>query len=819
MALETYRQKRDFTATTEPAGSARAGRGDAFVIQKHAARRLHYDLRLEIGGVLVSWAVTRGPSLVPGEKRLAVHVEDHPLDYADFEGRIAKGQYGGGEVIVWDRGRWQPDGDPVRGLKKGRLDFTLKGAKLRGGWHLVRMSAKPGQKRENWLLLKADDAEARGPGDPDILEEAPASVLSGRTVEEMASGAAPAAPARSGIRDDATDQGRAPRDRWPGFVPPALATLRPDPPAGADWLHEIKFDGYRVQAQVRRGRVRLLTRAGKDWTERFGTEIVAALAALPVRDAILDGEIVVEGAGGASDFGALQADLSAGHSVRMRYYLFDLLYLDGTDLRSRPLRERKARLAELLAGVADPLRLSEHFEEEGEVMLHHACRLSLEGLVSKRRDDAYPSGRVSSWIKSKCALRQEFVIAGFTASAASPDLIGSLVLGYWRGGRLVHAGRVGTGFTHATAEALMERLGPLVRKTAPFAEKPDAQTRRGVTWVRPTLVAEVEFRAWTSDCLLRHASFRGLREDKPAHEIVREDPVVATAPKTKPRVKLTHPDRVCWPDAGITKQGLADYYAAVWPRMAPLVLGRPVALLRCPEGANGQCFFQKHAWKGQGREIATFVDPEDPEAEPLVAIDGLPAVIAMVQGGALEIHGWQATLGDLEHPDQIVMDLDPGEGVPWTDVIHAAFDVKARLEATGLAAFVKTSGGKGLHIVAPLKPVPQAGWGVVKDFTHAMALAMAGDEPDRYVATVSKAKRTGRILIDYLRNGRNSTAVVAYGTRARPGAPVSMPIAWAALSPDIGPGHFTLRNAPAHLADTPDPWSGFRDAARPLPGV
>jgi bifunctional non-homologous end joining protein LigD len=839
VALETYRAKRDFTVTAEPAGTDRRGHGDAFVVQKHAARRLHYDFRLEIGDVLASWAVTRGPSLVPGEKRLAVHVEDHPLDYGDFEGEIAKGQYGAGEVIVWDRGRWQPEGDPVRGMKKGRLDFTLEGVKLKGRWHLVRMAGKPGEKRENWLLIKARDDAAREPSDPDILAEAPGSVISGRTLEDIAEGRpATAPPARkparkpagkaagkaAGAKGKAT--GKAKADPFPGFVPPALATLRPSPPTGEPWVHEIKFDGYRLQAQIRNGKVRLLTRSGQDWSDRFGEAVPAALAALPCDSAILDGELVVETATGASDFSALQADLSAGRSDRFRLYLFDALYLDGADLRRAALTERKARLQRLLDGAPEPLGFSEHFVEDGEVMLRHACRLSLEGLVSKKADAPYPTGRSRSWIKSKCSNRQEFVIAGYVPSTVSDDLVGSLALGYHRDGKLVYAGRVGTGFSRAVARDLAAKLGALRRKTPPFPEKLAADARRGAIWVKPELVAEVEFRAWTSEGILRHAAFRGLREDKPAREIVREAAVKEEAagkaaspapPKVRPAVRLTNPDRVYWPDVGLTKEGLADYYTQVYARMAPALVRRPVALLRCPGGIEGQCFFQKHAWKGLAREILTFHDPLDDDEDPLVAVDGLPGLIGLVQGGALEIHTWQSSLEDLEHPDQIVMDLDPGEGVAWQAVIDAALEIRQRLADVGLAAFVKTSGGKGLHVVAPLAPSEAAGWDRVKGFAQRMAKSMAADDPERYVATITKSKRTGRILIDYLRNGRNNTAVVAYGSRARPGAPVSMPLAWEDLGPAIGPAHFTVANAPAHVANTPDPWEDFRSAARPLP--
>ena len=582
-------------------------------------------------------------------------------------------------------------------------------------------------------------------------------------------------------------------------------------------MHEIKFDGYRLQAQIRGGKAKLLTRSGQDWTGRFGAEISGALTALPAKTAILDGELVVEGAGGASDFSALQADLSANRTDRFRYYLFDLLYLDGEDLRAEPLLARKDRLAALLNGAPEPLRLSEHFDEDGEVMLRHACRLSLEGLVSKQRDAAYPAGRTRSWIKSKCSDRQEFVIAGYVPSSVSKDLVGSLVLGYHKDGKLVHAGRVGTGFSREVARDLVARLEPLSRKSSPFRREADRRrgTRRRLGQARAGRrgrVPRLDRR--------RHPAPRRLPRPARGQAGARDHPRGAAREPPRhraPQVRLTHPDRIYWPDAGVTKQGLADYYAEVWPRMAPFIVNRPVALLRCPGGTEGQCFFQKHAWKGLSREILTFHDPLDDDEDPLVAVDGLPGLIGLVQGGALEIHTWQSTLDDLEHPDQIVMDLDPGEGVPWSAVLDAARAVRARFEDAGLAGFVKTSGGKGLHVVAPLKPTDAAGWDEVKGFAAAMARSMADEDPDRYVATITKAKRTGRILLDYLRNGRNNTAIVAYGARARPGAPVSMPLAWDELGPEIGPAHFTVANAPARVANTPDPWADFRASAAPLP--
>lgn len=805
MALEAYRNKRDFTVTSEPAGDDTVPGGHAYVIQKHAARRLHYDLRLELGGVLKSWAVTKGPSLVPGEKRLAVEVEDHPLDYAGFEGTIPKGEYGGGAVIVWDRGIWAPVGDAEKALAKGHLEFTLAGDKLTGRWHLVRMRGKPRDKRVNWLLIKGEDEEAaRDESAPDILDERPESVLSGRTVEDMAGGRVPAGPEPEGSRD-----------AFPDFVAPQLASLHAAPPPGEEWLHEVKFDGYRLQVRLDGGQLQLLTRGGLDWTGRFGGALTGALHALPAKTALLDGEVVVETGHGASDFSGLQADLAAGREDRFLFWLFDLLYLDGRDLRDQPLLRRKAMLEDLLQGAAPPLRYSAHFAESGALVLRHACRLSLEGIVSKRADAPYRSGRGRDWVKSKCSARQEFVVGGYMPSSVSDHAIGSLVLGVQGEGGLQHVGRVGTGFSAQQAEDLFARLQDLRQKASPFAKPLTAVEARNIRHVRPELVAEVEFRAWTADGHLRHASFRGLREDKPAAEIIRETPAADAPAAPRRRVALTHPDRIYWPDAGVTKEGLADYHAAIWPRIAPWIAGRPLALLRCPNGIEGQKFFQKHAWKGMSRAITRIHDPADPEGKPLVTVEDLDGLIGLVQAAVLEIHPWGATIGDWEHPDIVTMDLDPGEGVGWPAVVAAAFEVRERLAEKGLAAFVKTSGGKGLHVVSPLQP--RADWAAVKAFTKAMAEAMAGDSPDRYVATISKARRQGRILIDYLRNQRGATAVAPYSPRARPGAPVSTPLRWEELDSGIGPDWFTISNLPARL-DTlrADPWQGFREAARPI---
>ena len=820
--LEKYRAKRNFTVSSEPQGGTRNGAGNRFVVQKHDARRLHYDFRLELDGVLKSWAVTRGPSLVPGEKRLAVAVEDHPLDYGDFEGIIPQGEYGGGTVIVWDRGTWTPDGDPHKGLAKGHLDFSLDGEKLGGRWHLVRMKPKPREKRENWLLIKSDDAVARGPEAPDILEERPESVKTGRETEDVA--AQPEAVWSSVEPLPAPPPGPkaipgARKAALPEFVEPALASLAPKPPGGARWVHEIKFDGYRLQARIDGCNVRLTTRGGLDWTDKFGDALRDALAALAVKTALIDGELVVEADNGASDFSAMQADLSEGRTDRFVYYAFDLLHLDGFDLRGLPLAQRKSLLAQVLEGAHDRIRFSADFTESGDIVLRHACRLSLEGVVSKRGDAPYRSGRGKTWVKSKCTARQECVIGGYVPSTTLAKAIGSLVMGVFENRQLRHVGRVGTGYTATLAKHLFQRLESLIAERSPFAERLTATESRGVIFVRPELVAEVEFRGWTGDGNLRHAAFRGLRDDKPADQVVREIPPGKSPPPPRPQkrtVPLTHPDRLYWPDAGVTKAGLADYYAEVWPRIAPFVVGRPLALLRAPSGIGGQMFFQKHAWNGANRRIARVPDPKEPRDQPLLAIEDLEGLIALVQSGVLEIHPWGSTLADWEHPDMLVMDLDPGEGVPWSAVTAAALETRDRLERLGLAAFVKTSGGKGLHVVSPLKP--KADWIATKAFAKALAETMASENSDAFVATITKSKRRGKILVDYLRNQRGATAVAPYSTRARPGAAVSMPLAWDELSPAVGSAYFTVENAAARLnALDADPWADFRGAAEALP--
>ena len=832
MALETYNEKRNFEVSPEPKGKKAKEGGNSFVIQKHAARRLHYDFRLELDGVLKSWAVTRGPSLMPGEKRLAVHVEDHPLDYGGFEGTIPQGNYGAGAVLLWDRGIWNPIGDPHKGYAKGHMEFELKGEKLAGRWHLVRMADRRGEKRENWLLIKGEDEFARSETDIDILEELPQSVKSGRLIEEL-QGKKPPNPKTKPSADKAaaapTDQesnGPSPgqvkkikgskQAPLPDFVEPQLATLVKAAPTGKRWLHEIKLDGYRLQARLDGGKVKLLTRTGLDWTAKFGADVVDALQNLPARQAIIDGELVVNGGAGASDFSLLQQDLSDGRSDRFVFFAFDLLYLDGTSLLEAPLIERKLALEGLITGSGEKLRYSEHFDDEGGLVLKHACRLSLEGIISKISDAPYRSGRGRDWVKSKCSSRQEFVVAGYVPSSVSNTAIGSLVMGYYEEGKLRHAGRVGTGYSSKTAQSLFRDLSQLRSQKSPFDEKLTGVEKKDVVFLKPEMVAEVEFRGWTADAHIRHAAFRGLREDKRPTDVVREGGPMKTLAEhleepARRTVTLTHPDRVYWPDAGVTKAGLADYYVQVWRWMAPFIVNRPLSLVRGPDGIAKQLFFQKHAWKGMNKKILTAKDPASPDEEDIIIRD-LEGLLGLVQGGTLEIHPWGSTVADWEKPDMVNIDLDPGDGTTWEDVIAAAHEVRERYDAMGLVGFVKTSGGKGLHVVAPV--TPKAEWPDVKAAMKALADSMASDSPDRYVSTITKSKRKGKILIDYLRNGRGATAVAPYSTRARPGAPVSMPIAWEELNNGIGPAYFNVGNAIARLEQLDsDPWDGFRSAA------
>jgi bifunctional non-homologous end joining protein LigD len=855
--LETYRTKRHFDITSEPRGARKRGKGNAFVIQKHAASRLHYDLRLELDGVMKSWAVTKGPSLVPGEKRLAIHVEDHPIEYNKFEGTIPKGQYGGGTVMIWDRGIWIPEGDPRDGYRKGRLSFRLEGEKLHGTWHLVRMRKKGRERQDPWLLIKSQDDIARSSRDPDILDEKPLSVATGRSMDEITEGksarkraARPARPretkrrtpgkrARKTREDEEPLPGSQPGS-LPDFIPPCLATLSDEPPGDAGWVHEIKIDGYRIQARLDRRKVKLSTRHALDWTNRF-SPIADALAGLPAEQALIDGEIVSEDENGIASFSLLQQDLKDGRYDRMKFYAFDLLHLDGRDLMPATLLKRKAALGQLMSTLpwGMPLVFSEHFSEPGAVLLKHACRMSLEGIVSKRASAPYRPGRGGDWIKTKCSHRQEFVVTGYAPSTVDPKAIGALILGYYDDGQLQYAGRVGTGYSHQVARDVWKRLQPLRADKPPFSSLPKEETRaRNAKWVQPRLVVEVAFHGWTHGDRVRQASFQGLREDKAPTEVVREDqpmaartqkkavvhtarrsirPAQPAAKKQSPAVAytvpLTNPDRVYWEDAGVTKQGLADYYAGVWEWMAPHVVGRVLALVRCPEGATAECFYQKHARAGIDDKRLHLV--REPDGDKSISIDNLDGLIALVQGGVLEVHSRGSTINSLETCNRLVFDLDPGSGIEWADIVSATRDVRQRLADQGLVSFLKTSGGKGLHIVVPIRNAP---WDIAKGFARSVAEQMAKDDPDRYTPAAAKRARTGRIFVDYLRNSREATAVAPYSTRARPGAPVSTPLSWDELGSQTSANRYTVLNLQQRLSRLRnDPWADIGQVKQALP--
>ena len=813
--LKTYRQKRDFSRTSEPEAAPAAREGFGFVVQKHDARRLHYDLRLELDGTLLSWAVPEGPSLVPSVKRLAVRTEDHPLAYLDYEGVIPKGEYGGGTMIVWDRGDWAPVGDPRKGLAKGHLEFELHGRRLNGRWHLVRMKPRPREKKEQWLMIKANDEAARAPDADLVLDDAPTSVLSGKSNADLAAaGEVRADHARrrtAGTGAPKLPDLRAVKGAKKGllrpFLEPMLASAAERPPAGATWRHEVKFDGYRMQARIDGADVRLLTRKGLDWTGRFGG-VATALRDLALGSAMLDGEIVVEDAAGVPRFADLVGDLKAGRPDRFRYYVFDLMYLDGTDLAGAAYVDRRAALSAIFAARphSDRLRLSEDFAIDGGAFFEHVSRLGLEGMVSKRADSPYRSGRTGDWLKSKCILAQEFVVVGFTASSTSRRAIGSLVLAYWRGDALVYAGRVGTGFTEDDTRALFAGLDPARIETSPLARTIPPDAAKGVRWVEPRLVAEVEHQGWTADGLVWHGVFKGLRDDRDIREIVREDDGAPAGPATPAVTGLTHPERLLWPADGVTKQGLADYYATAAPWILPHLVGRPLSLVRCPNGVGPDCFFAKQPWAGLSDAVR-----RSPVGHGALGIEvhDLAGLAALVQGAVLEIHPWGSRFEDLERPDRLIVDLDPGDDVAWATVIEAALEARERLRSgLQLESFVKTTGGKGLHVVAPI--VPSLAWPEAAALCKQVASAMAADSPDRYVDRMAKAARKGKIFVDVLRNARGATAVAPYSTRARPGAAIATPLAWDELSEALRSDHFRIANIERRLAHFGgDPWEGF----------
>ena len=814
--LKEYARKRDFSGTPEPQGETLADReGEAaFVVQKHDASHLHYDFRLELDGVLKSWAVPKGPCLDPSVKRLAIEVEDHPLDYAGFEGHIPEGHYGAGDVIVWDEGRWMPIGDPHEGLGNGHLKFRLAGSKLTGSWNLIR--TRMAGRQPQWFLIKGRDDQARDYPRYDILAEQPLSVVTGKALPSEVAQRKQASAKRAGSVQPAKKRA-AGKASLPAAISPELATLVDAPPAG-DWRYEIKLDGYRLLARLDGGQVKLLTRNGHDWSKKL-PELCAALAALPVTSAWLDGEILVMDEEGRPDFQRLQNAFDAEVSAPIHYTLFDLLWLDGEDYRNKPLEQRRQALAQALRGNGDDrLRYSEDFTDDPRSILDSACRLGLEGLIGKRAGSLYTGKRSSDWIKLKCKRRQEFVIVGYSEPKGSRSSFGALLLGlHDENGELRYAGKVGTGFSAASLKRLHQQFQPLQRKTCPLREPPKGAEAKGVTWLRPELLGEVAFAEITREGRVRQAVFHGLRSDKPAEAIVEEKPKkAARAGATRPArsnsgnvlegVTVTHPERVVDPTSKLRKIDVVRYYDKAAEYLLPWLADRPVSLVRAPDGVAGEQFFQRHASR-TGIPGAEQLDPQlDPGHAPLLRIASAKALVGAAQMGALELHTWNAALDDLEKPDRFVLDLDPDPALPWQRMIEATQLTLTLLDELGLTAFLKTSGGKGMHILVPLQR--HHGWDEVKDFAHAISRHMAQLMPDRFSAVSGPKNRVGKIFIDYLRNSRGASTVCVWSVRAREGLPVSVPISRHELPKLKAANQWTLASIDERLAAS-DPWADW----------
>lgn len=875
MSLVEYKRKRHFEKTPEPAGKEAPAGGRSFVIQKHQASHLHYDFRLELDGVLKSWAVPKGPNLDPSVKRLAMEVEDHPVDYGSFEGIIPEGEYGGGTVMLWDQGEWEPVGDPREGYRTGRWKFVLHGEKLKGGWMLVRTGgSRSDSKKPQWLLFKERDAWARSADEANIVESAPLSVHSGRSLDEIAAdrdrvwgskhktnGKAkrsskpvkPRGQRHSTHRFDGESvTGAAPAD-LPNRIAVELATLVKEPPPGDLWFHEIKFDGYRMICRIDGAQVNFLTRNHKNWTTRL-PGLAEAAQKLPVKTAIFDGEIVSLRSDGTTDFQSLQNAFRDRQAETLQYFVFDLLYLDGYDLTQVTLEERKRLLKDLLAeGAAPRFHFSDHVAGNSTAFFKEVSQRQLEGIICKRRDSMYRPGRTYDWLKVKCVQNGEFVIGGYTEPTGSRAGFGALLMGFHDdAGKLLYAGKVGTGFDDATLKSLQKRLESLQSDKSPFADRKRLTAK--THWVEPTLVAQIVYGSRTREGILRHASFQGLREDKAAKEVTRDVPVPiakvtrgqkaekslsASTPKKSRRdqqvsaspaapingydaasktfmdVRLTSPDKVLYPEQGITKLELAAYYNSIADWILPHMADRPLVLVRCPEGRQKACFYQKHPAAGTPDSLRQIPIREKNKSENYVIVDDVAGLISLAQIGTLEIHAWGSRADKLENPDRLIFDLDPDPSVEWRNVVKGAKEVKQFLLELGLESFVKTTGGKGLHLVVPIER--RHDWEDAKTFCKRVADLIVAAAPMRYTANMSKAARTNKIFIDYLRNGRGATAILPYSTRARPGATVSMPLDWKELKADLPSDHFTIRNTAKRLATLKvDPWEAIATVRQSL---
>jgi len=781
--LKEYNAKRDFTKTKEPKGASvsKRDKGLSFVVQKHAARRLHWDFRLEQDGVLKSWAVTNEPVADPAIKRLAVRTEDHPLSYGSFKGDIPKGHYGGGHVDIWDNGTWEPLEDPKKGLKAGKLHFALHGKRMRGAWTLVRMHPRKKEKRENWLLIKSND---------DAVEKVALSI--------------PKAVLRGSHKKSRI------------VYKPALALRVDEPPEGDGWLHELKYDGYRALLNIDKGAATIVTRNGLDWTERFPS-IVAAASKLKVKSAAIDGEIVVFDKNGHSDFGYLQQTLAGEADYPMTFMAFDLLKLDGKSLEKKSLLDRKAALQKLLKGRKSAIQYSDHVIGNGAKFFKQAGTLKAEGIISKKVGAAYHAGRGGDWLKIKLIEEEEFVIGGWLPRSDNAKRVGAILLGQINDGKLIYTGKVGTGFNEVFSDRLMKQFKKLAVNKTPFNDGPAPQ--KNAQWVRPKLVAMIEYTERTSDGLVRHGVYKGLREDKPAGEVHEEEvaPVAVVSEKLTQAggISITHPDRIVYPESGYTKQHVADYYAAMADRIMPFIAKRPISVMRCPDGLKTKCFFQRHI-EGKAAELLTQLPIcDETSREAYVSADTAKALVSLVQYGVIEIHAWGSKAPAFTKPDQLVFDLDPDPKIDWPSVKAATLLVKKRLEKLKLKTFLKATGGKGLHVVVPVTPKYE--WDKVKQFCHELVDRLAEDYPDAFTTNPRKERRKGKIFLDYLRNEYGSTSVIPYGLRARAGAPIALPLAWSELARLKAPNYYNLKNVAAYLKKRKsDPWAAFIKSRQPL---
>lgn len=826
MTLKKYHQKRNFKKTPEPYGKKKSsGKKLLYLIQKHAASHLHYDFRLELDGVLFSWAVPKGPSLDPTVKRLAVHVEDHPIEYGSFQGIIPQGEYGGGTVMLWDTGEWEcQDADLGAAYRKGHLTFLLKGKKLHGLWTLIQIKTDP----KNWLLIKVADEYARPENDYSITEKMSKSVTTKQTMDQIAQqagrvwGKSGEAKTKKKIR---LTLNVGEKINFPKFIFPELATLVTDAPDGDDWLHEIKLDGYRLLCFLQNGKAKFVTRNQNDWTTKF-PNLAQAVKHIPCKNAILDGEIVALDKKQRSDFQLLQNSIYEKDDSELIYFLFDLIYLNDRSLENVVILERKKILQTLIADCDPILHYSDHIIGNGKKVFTKSCRLGLEGIVSKYIDSYYSQKRTRDWLKIKCVQRQEFVIAGYTQPTGARRYFGSLLLGvYAKDKKLHYCGNVGTGFTEKSLASIWQQLKKYTSDNMPFAVRPAGS--KNVTWLKPNLVAEIEFSEWTRDGSLRHPSFKGLRTDKPATQIIHEKPAAIEEKSMKPKSshkkkpssmpeELSNPERIMYPEQGITKRDLAEYYIAISDWILPYIADRPLTIVRCPQGRKKDCFYQKHLNEAIPQGIFPIpIKEKEGAMSDYFYLKKQTGLLSLVQIGALEIHPWGARVDDVDKPDYMIFDLDPAPDVPWPKVVAHALYVKEQLETLQLKSFVKTTGGKGLHIIIPIKR--HYDWDDVKAFSHAIVEWIVTKKPADFIGVMTKSKRTGKIFLDYLRNQRGATAIAPYSTRARENATVATPIAWQELTGKLNPANFTVKTIPARLAKLrKDPWEDFYRSAQSL---